>query len=443
MDMLYKNFGQEMTRYYADGTEPLSVNPDFRYGLRMHQKRLEAKGIRIRRWFQMDHEANNMALNMESGDCRAERGIAHFRYVCDYAAGGRVLRHIDERRMLSTIELKKDNYTGVTYDTEIVCPNCSNKGTYASFAAGCPSCGTKFKMDQIYPYVGFYYTYPELVNVNENRQQQNKLGRIVAKAFIITDSAVFALTFLFFMLYGTVISKIFYGAAAVDIGMGRVIGEALFAAFIAVLISSAIVGFISLIAMMVQGLTFGAKFASNAAKTISEGIELNVAIKRKEEMQGALSKLMPGFSYEYLEGKVTSHLRTIAFTDDRMNLTIYTGKDPLTVLDSAVDIEYRGALEYLNSSVEDGILNVDLKAYTFVTYFRDGALIRNKETWKMRLARRIKAEDPAFSIHVVNCESCGGSFDAAYVSSCPHCGRQYDASEDDWVVKYMVLDRNS
>ena len=47
--MLYKNFGQEMTRYYADGTEPLSVNPDFRYGLRMHQKRLEAKGIRIRR----------------------------------------------------------------------------------------------------------------------------------------------------------------------------------------------------------------------------------------------------------------------------------------------------------------------------------------------------------------------------------------------------------
>ena len=86
----------------------------------------------------------------------------------------------------------------------------------------------------------------------------------------------------------------------------------------------------------------------------------------------------------------------------------------------------------------------DLKAYTFVTYFINGALIRNKETWKMRLARKnTKNEDPAFSIHAVNCESCGGSFDAAYVSVCPHCGRQYDASEDDWVVKYMVLDRNS
>ena len=434
-NMLYKNFAQEMTRYYADGTEPMCVNQDFRYSLRMHQNRLRAKGIGIRRWFQIDREANTMALNMDSGDHTVTRDLAHFRYVCDYFASGRLLKRIDERRMLSTIELDKKVPSGITYNSEITCPNCGNKGTYMSFASGCPSCGTRFKMDQVYPCVGFYYTFPELVNTNENRKQQNTLGRIVAKAFIITDSIVFALTFLGFFLFGDYFSA--------GISLGRAIGEALVAAVIAVLAASAIVGAISLIAMIVQGLTFGAKFASNAAKTISEGIELNVAIKRKEEMTAALSSVMPGFSYEYLEGKVVSFLRTIAFTDDRMHLSVYSGKDPLPVLDHAVDIEYRGCLEYLNSSVEDGILNVDLKAYTFVTYFKDGALIRNKETWKMRMARRKDvALDPTFSIHAVNCSSCGGSFDAAYQSVCPHCGRQYDVTEDDWVVKYMVLDQN-
>ena len=156
-----------------------------------------------------------------------------------------------------------------------------------------------------------------------------------------------------------------------------------------------------------------------------------------------MRRYFPDFSYEYFEGKVTSHLRSIAYTDNRKDLTIYTGSGDLSELDDVIDIEYRGALEYLGSSVKDDVLNVDIKAYLFVSHQNAGRVIdRRKEQYKMRMSRKLAQKTrPDYSIHAVNCVSCGSSFDAAYQSVCPTCGHAYEPMLDDWVVTHMVLDQ--
>ena len=53
----------------------------------------------------------------------------------------------------------------------------------------------------------------------------------------------------------------------------------------------------------------------------------------------------------------------------------------------------------------------------------------------MEVVRRLKTQDDlGFSIHAVNCPTCGATFDAMHVDKCPHCGNPYDLINDDWVV---------
>lgn len=428
--MLNKTFCEEMTRYYEGGSQPLCTTNDFRYSLDMHEQRLKSRGLKIRRRFEPDTEALSSGLIMDSGDYNMSLGSMHSRYVCEYVrddASNAVIKRVSERRMLNTIELDKKDKTGMpSLDTEITCPNCGSRGTYASFAKGCTSCGTRFMLDQIYPCVENYYSYPELVNHSEVRKTNKSFGKGVATAFIVVDSLTFIITVIACIATGTPVpNSILFG-------------------FLLLIPASAIVGIISFIAFMAYGVTLAANFAGQASKTISEGMDLNVAVKRKEEMVAALTQYDANFSYEYFEGKVTSHLRSIAYTSDRKNLTVYTGTGDLAELDDVIDIEYRGALEYLGSSVKDDVLNVDIKAYLFVSHQLSGGVIdRRKQQYKMRMSRKLQQKTkPGYSIHAVNCVSCGISFDAAYQLTCPVCGHGYEPMLDDWIVTHMVLDQD-
>ena len=280
-------------------------------------------------------------------------------------------------------------------------------------------------LDQLYPCVENYYSYPELVNHSEVRKTNKSFGKGVATAFIVVDALTFIITVIACIATGNpVLNSVLFG-------------------FILLIPASAIVGIISFVAFMIYGATLAASFAGQASKTISEGMDLNIAIKRKEEMVAALTQYDANFSYEYFEGKVTSHLRSIAYTDDRKNLTIYTGTGDLAELDDVIDIEYRGALEYLGCSVKDDVLNVDIKAYLFVSHqLSSGAIDRRKQQYKMRMSRKLAQKTkPDYSIHAVNCVSCGSSFDAAYQTVCPTCGHAYEPMLDDWLVTHMVLDQ--
>ena len=56
----------------------------------------------------------------------------------------------------------------------------------------------------------------------------------------------------------------------------------------------------------------------------------------------------------------------------------------------------------------------------------------------MEMIKRLnRSNDLGFSIHAVNCKTCGATFDAMHVEKSPHCGHQYELIDDDWVVIYV------
>lgn len=160
--------------------------------------------------------------------------------------------------------------------------------------------------------------------------------------------------------------------------------------------------------------------------------------------EGGSQPLCTTNDFRYSLDMHEQRLKSIAYTSDRKNLTVYTGTGDLAELDDVIDIEYRGALEYLGSSVKDDVLNVDIKAYLFISHQLSGGVIdRRKQQYKMRMSRKLQQKTkPGYSIHAVNCVSCGISFDAAYQLTCPVCGHGYEPMLDDWIVTHMVLDQD-
>ena len=69
--------------------------------------------------------------------------------------------------------------------------------------------------------------------------------------------------------------------------------------------------------------------------------------------------------------------------------------------------------------------------------YDSGRSIREQRDWfRMWMCRDIsKPIDLHFSIHSINCSSCGASFDAVRHKTCPSCGNPYQLQDMDWIVK--------
>ena len=160
------------------------------------------------------------------------------------------------------------------------------------------------------------------------------------------------------------------------------------------------------------------------------------AAMTKSSLTKAMTRFDPEFSYDLFEGKVISLFRAIAFSDDRTNMSIYRGDPNLPDLDTLIDIDYRGAMKYLNSHIQDGNnLVLLVRIYLYTTHLINGKIVNKKEDYNMTLVKKLTAqENYGFSIHAVNCKTCAASFDAMHVLQCPTCGTPYKLEEEDWVV---------
>ena len=156
----------------------------------------------------------------------------------------------------------------------------------------------------------------------------------------------------------------------------------------------------------------------------------------KNSLTKAMQRFDPEFSYDLFEGKVISLFRAIAYSEDRTNMSIYRGDPNLPDLDTIIDIDYRGAMKYLNSSIQNGNdLVLLVRIYLNTTHLINGKVVTKKEDYNMTLVKKLTAqENYGFSIHAVNCKTCAASFDAMHLLQCPTCGTPYHLEEEDWVV---------
>lgn len=400
-------FFDQYVDFYNGGSVPGNASADFAYYLESHRRRLEKTGIKAEKKIEKIVDDIDNALTKNSGPYTLDMTYKECNYETDYYKDGVFLAKSDkDTETLYCNILNKQGYVEET----IGCPNCGHTAGAKTFVNGCPMCGTRFKTFKFFPCVTSFYTLPKFV---ERNKVELSMKRVVAAGIGLGVVVAIGVFIYNWVTSGSVLAGLFFGVIA-----GLLTGW--LGTIMLYLLFSVILGVV----------TFSKMFAQAADTS-----DLQAARLTKNKFMNDMRRYYPDFSYEYFEGKVVSLLRAIIFAEDRNNLSIYKGKDNLGYLDEVVDTEYRGAFKYDGSTVVGDILHVRITTYVVCTVYSEGKLSFHQRNFRMELIRRLKSEeDLGFSIHAVNCKTCGATFDAMHVDKCPHCGNQYLLLDDDWVV---------
>ncbi|MBO4928254.1 MAG: hypothetical protein J5379_08415 [Clostridiales bacterium] len=404
-------YTEEMTNFFKGGAFPEKSSADLRFAIDSQRKRLSKVGLTMEKKFDKIGNDPDFPWKYEKYPYTYTVLQHRYNYEADFYRNGSLLSRSDiSEETLYVGILEKENQG----QESCTCKNCGHSDSLSKFISGCPMCGTTYEMVQSYPCVSGYYTRPTLLS--------HKVAKGVSKFL-----------FLYFGIFGVILGLIAGLSISSEQGFGVIgtIAMTLFAIFI-------FAGGILLFALVFSIFMAGPLLAGKKMVQHNEVADVEAAKRTQERMETDLKKYIPDFSYEVFEEKVMSLLRGTIFTDDRKNLTIYDGNDDLSFMNNIVDVEYRGAVEYIGSSVADGILRMSVKAYVVCAFYHGGNMVEfKKQVFHLILAKKVKEEDFGFTIHAVNCKKCAGSFDAIHVHTCPYCGAEYHLIEDNWVVNQI------
>ena len=409
-DALRDSFINEITRFYDDGTEPEHASADMRYYLHQHEKRLADMGVKLQRRYTITPDGAKATRSKNRPPYTASLSFIE----CDSstqitnASTQKIMKkHKRSASIFYTNILDRADAQNAAYE----CPNCGHHATLAIFSNGCPMCGTRFQMKQLFPCVSNFYLLSQMVD----NKAVNKFIPTVKTLAIILGLGVGAYTG--YSLWNQVDPQ--YLAIVFGIGAALLAG---------------LVGFLAL--SMIFSIFFAIFMMTRMTTSAISTADVQSAAMTKNSLTKAMQRFDPEFSYDLFEGKVISLFRAIAYSEDRTNMSIYRGDPNLPDLDTIIDIDYRGAMKYLNSSIQNGNdLVLLVRIYLNTTHLINGKVVTKKEDYNMTLVKKLTAqENYGFSIHAVNCKTCAASFDAMHLLQCPTCGTPYHLEEEDWVV---------
>ena len=281
------------------------------------------------------------------------------------------------------------------------CPNCSNVVRIEDLLNGCEYCNTKFLMSDLYPVVNNYY---DLYDISMKKTFFNKVLIITCLFSIILS------VYNFFNVYNS----------------GMNFFESLLLSFFNIFIYGF---FIYLLSCSLFWLLFIIKvyiFSKTAPpfRTLFTGNKMERIICKYDKL----------FSYKYFEGKIVSMIKRIVLDDDPQQLPIFTGTD-INNYKNILDVEYCGGMVLNKYYIKNSNLYFDLTVYMFDTINNNGNIIKKKHNYNVIVYKNIDAkENYGFSVEIVKCPGCGGSFDAEELKKCPYCEKNYDLSLYDYVI---------
>ena len=395
-------------RQTGKGLRPDKVTRDLRFCMEEQEEKLQKKGVTMREEYVFDDEAITGALEVSPKNNRTPfRGVTAYREtvrIRDFYQGDkRILHRREPVNFYATIVDKEGSG-----DVAVNCPNCGNPTMASKLEEGCPYCGTHFSMSELYPRISSCYC---TNNIIERIGFDERLKRMFTRIAVVL--------FLIFLALSIMTNKEFRDLP-------------LWAATLGIVVQSAI---------MTAGMTLFAYLSysfflmAKLFRQLGSTLPMAGAMGSAKKLQARMEKYDPYFFGRIFEGRLVSLLQAVLYSDNREELSIYEGKDDLSDFEDLVDVDYRGVYKLIKFEERGERLSILLDVFTDNCYADDDRLKRRNERILVRMERNKNAvTDPGFSIHAVNCEGCGGSFDAMHVRSCPYCGREYNAADSDWVI---------
>ena len=417
-EKIRESFLNELTGYYSTGQMPSHASVNMRRALTEHSDRLRSKGVRYRPSFVSTDNKGEGETKFRTNSFLTCTCYKHCNTIFEYTDGTTTMRSdesADDVVYLQVIDRKDADHTRKSDDQIIICPNCGHRAPAAGFVDGCPMCSTRFEIENVFPCVNSYYSMIWPMPRKDFAERGMKIGAI---AGIGAGATIGVLSFLLMLISQNIVFFALLGAAVL--------------AFLS--------GWITF--MIVYGITAmfaSAKAAAGVVTMALNTMDMTAAVNSKRRTEQALAPYDSGFSFNLLEGKILSYLKTLAYSGNRQNCSIYMGKGDLSFMDDLVDIRYRGATRFDKAVVVGDYIHLIMTVYLDNVYYRDGKFGKVRENFTVELARRKEVQTvPDFSAYNINCASCGGSFDAVLSRNCPYCGSVYDLSSQDWGVLTIV-----
>ena len=291
-------------------------------------------------------------------------------------------------------------------DDPFCCPGCGNISTVAGLQNGCPYCGTKFQMDDLFPKVSSFYF------LDDSNLNKGEFKSLYFKVYFIS-------LVILYILLCLVHGEFFLPANMIKDRM--------------IMISAIVALFIGNFPAAYMGTIFYL-FIRGLVKSIVSLNKIGTAGSRAR-FEDRMKRISPEFSYEYFTSKAISLIKTAIFSNDEKELMFYEGDALNPDMKDIIDMNYAGALGCYSFKDEGNFITVTTKAYFDVLYANGDKVNYKSRVFSATFKRR--TDIPVnfnFSMTKIACPSCGASFDATKLKNCPYCGNKYDIISDDWTL---------
>ncbi len=398
----YDRFCVQLQNWSKGGEKPALADQDTAYYLLLLEDRLRRKGLNYQLELERTEEDAPSARCFAGEHYSNQWEFASVRKRVVYTKHGRILYRKKSDQTLYQMTTSADTPEEIG-EKPCTCPNCGAVTRTADLVKGCPYCQARFQMSELFPKVTNFY----FIRMDSQRSLKQKVSVIIS-AFIL-------LTFVWMLLQRIVGGEFSLG----------IILHSLFAAILAG-------GFTGLI------LTGPIILLSMILFNSSRDVPFR-AIFTKKQIIEFMKPLEPGFSYEYFEGQLMSLLRMVVLSNDVKNLAAFGGEARSDCFDHVIDLVYEGGMTVRKLYTDQDYIHMDLRTYMLDSYEENGRIYTRGDPIDISIERkRNQRPDPGFSIKLVRCKGCGGSFDASFRKTCPYCGRVYDMRNESWVMTRAV-----
>lgn len=400
---LFDQFVTEYTEWCETGKKPSICDQDSAFLLEIQKERLAKKAVHMRCGIKR-YKSNPIALSSKGTKYNAYRVFGDIERDLEFFREGRAQLHIKNDQTMAQVVIT-DEQAETLLDRAYVCPNCGASSNVRKLIAGCSYCGTRFLMKDLFPIVNnFWFIRNDSSETLDKREKEMMHGaRILC----------FLGCFIYFLLcFKAKLVPTFFASLVAAFVLGWPVGK---------------------IAYMFTTIFISTK--GNGESYISPK-----AWKTNKRITEFLSRYDPQFQYYYFEGQVLALLRMCMISEHPEDLCCFGAGKRQKYFDDVLDCMYCGHMILKGAEVKDGMCRLDLMGYFLVVIDQNGKIISKGQKIEFAIERAVSAvSDQTFSIHAVNCPSCGGSFDAAHRRICPFCSSEYELKEKDWVIVKMDM----
>ncbi len=405
--VIYDRFAEELNDWYKKENMPEDGDGDIAYFLRLQKERLAHKGLRMEK---------RVVPSKGTGYGTGKKSRKSLWYTTDmlyeqvtgklsfHNANETVFEQKSEMTMyeivVHTPDQAKANHIRIT------CPQCGAVNSALKLEEGCPYCGTRFQIRDLFPrVVNFFFIKSKSISSNK---------QIFTQSMALSMAAVFVFTFISNMLRPSGILPVM-----------------LLQSYLTALLVGGFLGYIIADVRLIAGV-----LDRDGMKHIS----LWKWMSSKRKITRTMQKYDRNFSFDKFEGQLVALIRMTVMAEKPENLACYRADDREAAFANIVEMTYTNGICLNGIRMEGDLMHISLRTWWINYYEKDGKIKKVGDRIDATFAKNIRnLEAPGFSITSVSCDSCGGSFDAVRQKTCPYCGKEYHMENESWMIEEMKL----